>query len=79
VEPFFSSLEASSLLQLLEGKNGDSVAAGEAGGLLRLRWPLGRREVTESAGPSPAGVVGRRFGPSGSRVRFPASLPRRRR
>jgi hypothetical protein len=30
----FSSLEASYVLQLLEGKKDDSIAAGEAGGLL---------------------------------------------
>ena len=40
------------------------VPAGGAGGLLRLRWPVGRREVAETAGVLPAGRLG------SSRVRF---------
>jgi len=40
------------------------VPAGGAGGLLRLQWPVGRREVAETAGVLPAGRLG------SSRFRF---------
>jgi hypothetical protein len=58
-------------LQLTEGKKGISVTAGGDGGLFRLRWPAGRREVAETAGLSPAGGVVCSLGPSLSRFRFP--------
>ena len=54
---------------------GVRIFAGGAGGLSRLRWPSGLREVVETAGPLPVGGS-----PSSrSRVRFPATRPRRRR
>ena len=52
-------------------RKGDPVAAGGVGGLLRLRWPAGHREVAGTAGLLLAGVVGCSLGPRVSRVRFP--------
>ena len=57
------------LLQLQKGEKSDS-AAGD-GGLLRLRWLAGRREVAETTCLLLAGGVGSRFSPKGSRSRFP--------
>ena len=39
-------------------KKGDLGAVGGVGGLLRLRWPAGCREVAKTAVLSPAGRVG---------------------
>ena len=50
-------------------KKGDPVAAGRDGGLHRLRWPVGHREVAETVGLSLAGVVGRSLGPARRRRR----------
>jgi len=46
------------------------VPAGGAGGLLRLQWPVGRREVAETAGVLPAG----RLGSSRFRFVFPSGV-----
>ena len=55
------------LLQLRAEKNGDPVAAGEDGGLLRLRWPAGHGEVAETAALLLASGVGHSLGPRVSR------------
>ena len=52
------------------GKKGDLGAVGGDGGLLRLRWPAGHREVAETASLSPAGG-GSSICPRISRVRVP--------
>ena len=70
------------MLQLREASERASVPAGSggAGGLSRLRWPPGRREVAETVGLLPAGGgVGSSISPRVSRVSFPASKSRRRR
>ena len=78
--PSLSTLPLSSLLHLKEATGRASVPAGGAGGLSRLRWPPGRREVAETVGLWPAGGgVGSSVGPSVSRVSFPVSKSRRRR
>jgi len=56
---------------LSEGEKGDLGAVGGDGGLLRLRWPAGCREVAETASLSPAGGGGSSLGPRVSRVRVP--------
>ena len=61
-------LSKAPLLQLREAKKGDLIAAGGVGGLFRLRWPAGRREVVSLL---PAGGVGGSLGPRVSRFRFP--------
>ena len=58
-------------LQLTEGKKGDLVAVGGDGGLPRLRWPPGHREVVETAALSPAVRVVCRLRPRVSRFGFP--------
>ena len=55
-----------------EGRKDDSVAVGKDGGLLRLRWPEGRREVAETADLLLDGGGCRVLGPSTSKVRFPS-------
>ena len=52
------------------GEKGDLGAVGGDGGLLRLRWPAGHREVAETASLSPAGG-GSSICPRVSRVRVP--------
>ena len=50
------------------------VLAGGDGGLLRLRWPAGRREVAETADLSPVGGVVCSLGPRFSRVGVTAQV-----
>lgn len=58
-------------LRLTEGKKGDLVAVGGDGGLPRLQWPPGHREVVETAALSPAARAVCRLGPRVSRLGFP--------
>jgi hypothetical protein len=68
------SRKLSSSSTVERGEPGRS-AAGGAGGLPRLRWPSGLREVVKTVGLSPFGGLG----PSRSRLGFLAVASRRRR
>jgi hypothetical protein len=68
------SPETSILLQLRGGEKGVAATAGGGGGLLCLRWPLGHREVAETAVLLPAGGVRPSLGFPRSRVWFPVGV-----
>ena len=70
-----ASLEPSLPATVERGRSGRTGLRRRAGGLPRLRWPMGLHEAVETAGLLPVGGEG----PSSSRVRFPATWSRWRR
>jgi hypothetical protein len=75
---YFHSLSLESAfphLQLRGVTSSVLFSAGGAGGLPRLRWPSGLREVVKTVGLSPVGDLG----PSRSRLGFSVAASRQRR